>query len=83
MFGVKTVEGKVFIQIVLGSLVRFGLMKSHFQRVIASRIELSTPLNSWKRGIRSHYSPKDFINSYSFSSRRCLFNEQWNGPDDR
>jgi len=34
---------------VLGAFVRFWLAISEYQKVIAERIEISTPLNSWKR----------------------------------
>lgn len=30
--------------------VRYWLMKSDYQNVIASHIEVSTPVNSWRRG---------------------------------
>ena len=34
----------------LASILRLILMNSAYQRDIADRVEVSTPLNSWKRG---------------------------------
>lgn len=34
----------------LASAIRFLLMNSEFQKIISERVEVSTALNSWKRG---------------------------------
>lgn len=34
----------------LAGVLRFLLMKSRYQEIISDRVEVSTSLNSWKRG---------------------------------
>ncbi|XP_019865192.1 phosphatidylinositol glycan anchor biosynthesis class U protein [Aethina tumida] len=54
---------RIFAATVLAAGVRFWLMHSKYQKIIANHIEVSTPLNSWKRVseglflISKHISP--------------------------
>ena len=42
---------KNFIVIVLSVLIRLILFNSSYQKDIAERVEISTPVSSWKRGL--------------------------------
>ncbi|XP_043595698.1 phosphatidylinositol glycan anchor biosynthesis class U protein isoform X4 [Bombus pyrosoma] len=42
---------------VLAGTIRFLLMNSEYQKVISNRVEISTALNSWKRGDLFHETP--------------------------
>lgn len=46
-------ENKYYFQYLFAGLIRFWLINTDYQKTIADRIEVSTPLNSWKRGIAS------------------------------
>lgn len=35
---------------ILAGIIRFLLMNSEYQKIISDRVEVSTALNSWKRG---------------------------------
>lgn len=43
-------DSSLLSMFLLGTVIRTWLIGSDFQQVIAQRIEVSTPLNSWKRG---------------------------------
>lgn len=44
------ITGKRLSYCLLAGAIRFFLMNSEFQKIISDRVEVSTALNSWKRG---------------------------------
>lgn len=48
-----------------GYALRLALMWSEFRGRIADRVELSTPMNSWKRVVEGYFLEKHGINPYS------------------
>lgn len=46
----KMITGKRLSYCILAGAIRFILMNSEFQKIISDRVEVSTALNSWKRG---------------------------------
>lgn len=41
---------KWYAAVFVGALVRYLLMSSEYSGLIRGRVEVATPLNSWKRG---------------------------------
>lgn len=44
------VKMKLVVQSIIASLIRLWLVTSEYKKPITDRVEISTPLNSWKRG---------------------------------
>ncbi|KAI1285349.1 Phosphatidylinositol glycan anchor biosynthesis class U protein [Halotydeus destructor] len=63
----NTVEGLISIgtAAVIGSLLRLFLMSSSYQVDIANRVEISTPVNAWKRATEGVYLLNNSISPYS------------------
>ncbi|KXJ69629.1 hypothetical protein RP20_CCG026370 [Aedes albopictus] len=50
--------------VVLGAALRYLLMHSHYGVTIQNRVEVATPLNSWKRAIEGAYLYANGTNPY-------------------
>ncbi|XP_058448317.1 phosphatidylinositol glycan anchor biosynthesis class U protein [Malaya genurostris] len=53
------------MSIVLGAVVRYLLMNSDYATTIQNRVEIATPVNSWKRATEGAYLYANGINPYS------------------
>ncbi|XP_062547583.1 phosphatidylinositol glycan anchor biosynthesis class U protein [Armigeres subalbatus] len=50
--------------VILGAALRYLLMNSHYSGTIQNRVEVATPLNSWKRAIEGAFLYAKGINPY-------------------
>ncbi|XP_055639754.1 phosphatidylinositol glycan anchor biosynthesis class U protein [Toxorhynchites rutilus septentrionalis] len=55
---------KWYISITLGAAVRYMLMNSDYAVTIQNRVEVATPLNSWKRAVEGAYLYANGTNPY-------------------
>lgn len=47
-------EKLIYLEFFIAAGIRFCLFESNYNALLANRIEISTPVNSWKRG--KHFS---------------------------
>lgn len=48
-------EKIIYLECIIATAIRYWLFESDHNVILANRIEVSTPLNSWKRGITKFY----------------------------
>lgn len=53
---------RLIVSLALAGSIRYLLMLSHYSKTIKDRVEVATPLNSWKRGELSHCSHSHPLN---------------------
>ena len=44
-------EKLVYFEYAIAGIIRYWLINSDYKQIIGERVEISTPLNSWKKGI--------------------------------
>ncbi|GLH06978.1 Uncharacterized protein GBIM_12552 [Gryllus bimaculatus] len=57
-------DSLVFMEYALAGLIRFWLLCSDYRQTVADRVEVSTPLNSWKRVTEGAFLYNEGINPY-------------------
>jgi hypothetical protein len=56
--------GTILLMYTIGASIRYWLIFSRYQSIIGNHIEVSTPLNSWKRVSEGLYLQSKGINPY-------------------
>lgn len=57
-------ERLVYMEYAVAGLIRYWLLSSDYRQTVADRVEVSTPLNSWKRVLEGAFLHNEGINPY-------------------
>nr|CAD7195794.1 unnamed protein product [Timema douglasi]CAD7398817.1 unnamed protein product [Timema poppensis] len=57
-------ESQVYLEYAIAGLIRYWLINSDYKQIIADRVEVSTPLNSWKKVTEGVSLYNEGINPY-------------------
>lgn len=45
---------RLIVSLAIAGAIRYLLMVSHYSKTLKDRVEVATPLNSWKRGLHRY-----------------------------